>query len=78
MYVRYLQKFADKNALIINVFGLEDDQLSVYHTNSKLYNSNQKVIYLLLYNNHYVWVKKIETLMFSQTKQQAKKIYMFK
>ncbi len=71
--VKDVQKFADKNNLVINVFGWENDLLTIYHTDDKIYKVDYPVVNLLLYNLHYVWIKHISALMYDQTKGCAKK-----
>ena len=68
-----VQKFADINNLVINVFGWENDSLTIYHTDKNLYQSDQPTINLLLYKSHYVWITKINALTRSLNKHTGVK-----
>ena len=64
-----VQKFANKNELIINVFGWNNESLDILHTDSRLYKIDLPVVNLLLYKGHYMWIKRMSALMYKQTKE---------
>ena len=72
IHVKDVQRFADKNKLIINVFGYEG-KVTIYHTDSKIYKEELPIINLLLYSNHYVWIKNMSALLFTQSKHNQKR-----
>lgn len=73
--VNNIQKFKDKNTLIINVFGWENNLLSIYHTDNKIYKLENPYGNLLLYISYYVWIINNNALMYDQTKGQHKNIH---
>ena len=61
------------NDLIVNVFGWEYGSLTIYHTDKNLYQTDQKIVNLLLYKSHYVWIKNITHLTRSLNKHMGVK-----
>ncbi|XP_067936706.1 uncharacterized protein [Watersipora subatra] len=74
-----IQRFANKNKLVINVFewieskregGESRSGLEIVHTDNRLYTEEAESlpeVNLLLYKDHYMWIKSMSALMRKQT-----------
>ncbi|XP_067947655.1 uncharacterized protein [Watersipora subatra] len=71
-----IQKFANKNKLVINVFEWKDGGMEIVHTDDRLYTDSAKglpEVNLILYKNHYMWIKSMSALMYAQTEHKKSK-----
>ena len=78
--VKDVQKFADINNLVINVFGWENDSLTIYHTDKNLFQPGvcSPTINLLLYQSHYVWIKNMTDVTRSLNHHRGVKYFCLK
>ena len=71
MKVDNIQKFANADKLIINVYEWTDE-LKVLHTDRQVYREQLPIVNLILYEGHYMWMKSMSALIYQQTNNTNK------